>query len=115
LIRLDSQGIAKKGNYGSFLMDNMELIYKLVNTAHRHCNVPITAKMRVFDDDDKSLQYAKMLQDAGAQIITVHGRSSISLALSCAPRPCTVHTRIDLCGTPACLSCAGENWTCRAG
>ena len=56
-------------------MDDMDLIYKLVNTAHRHCNVPITAKMRVFDDDDKSLQYAKMLQDAGAQIITVHGRS----------------------------------------
>ena len=43
-------------------MEDMDLIYKLVNTAHTHCNVPITAKMRVFDDDAKSLQYAKMLQ-----------------------------------------------------
>ena len=57
-----AQGIAKKGHYGSFLMDDMELIYKLINTAHTHCNVPITAKMRVFDDEQKSLQYAKMLQ-----------------------------------------------------
>ena len=69
------QGIAKKGHYGSFLMEDMELIYKLINTAHTNSNVPITAKMRVFEDDDKSLQYAKMLQDAGAQLITVHGRT----------------------------------------
>jgi tRNA-dihydrouridine synthase 1 len=69
------QGIAKKGHYGSFLMDDMELIYKLVHTAHTRCKVAISAKMRVFDDDARSLQYAKMLQDAGAQIITVHGRT----------------------------------------
>ena len=69
------QGIAKKGHYGSFLMEDMALIYKLVNTAHTNSNVPITAKMRVFEDDDKSLQYAKMLQDAGAQLLTVHGRT----------------------------------------
>jgi hypothetical protein len=29
----------------------------------------------VFDDDDKTLAYAKMIQDAGAQILTVHGRT----------------------------------------
>jgi len=62
LHHLIPQGIAKKGHYGSFLMEDMDLIYKLVNTAHTHCNVPITAKMRIFDDDAKSLQYAKMLQ-----------------------------------------------------
>ena len=55
------QGIAKKGHYGSFLMDDLGLVYKLVHTAHTQCNVPITAKMRVFDDDERSLQYAKML------------------------------------------------------
>ena len=69
------QGIAKKGQYGSFLMDDLGLVYKLVHTAHTQCNVPITAKMRVFDDDERSLQYAKMLQDAGAQLLTVHGRT----------------------------------------
>ena len=69
------QGIAKKGHYGSFLMDDLGLVYKLVHTAHTQCNVPITAKMRVFDDDERSLQYAKMLQDAGAQLLTVHGRT----------------------------------------
>ena len=45
-------------------------MYKLINTAHTRSNVPITAKMRVFEDDDKTLQYAKMLVDAGAQLLT---------------------------------------------
>ncbi len=28
------QGIAKRGHYGSFLMDDWDLIYKLINTLH---------------------------------------------------------------------------------
>ena len=50
--------------------EDAELVYKLINTAHTRSNVPITAKMRVFEDDDKTLQYAKMLVDAGAQLLT---------------------------------------------
>eukprot|EP00960_Hanusia_phi_P049649 759688-Hanusia_phi.AAC.6 len=69
------QGIAKKGNYGSFLMEDFELVFSLVNELHRGLAIPVTAKIRVFDDTDKTLQYAKCLQDAGAQILTVHGRT----------------------------------------
>jgi tRNA-dihydrouridine synthase 1 len=69
------QGIAKRGRYGSFLMDELQLVYSMVKEAHDKACVPITAKIRVFDDDAKTLQYAKCLQDAGAQLLTVHGRT----------------------------------------
>ncbi|KAG7880963.1 hypothetical protein KL905_002171 [Ogataea polymorpha] len=69
------QGIARKGHYGSFLMEDWDLISKLINTLHRNLKIPVTAKIRVYDDWDKSLAYAKMCLDAGAQFLTVHGRT----------------------------------------
>lgn len=70
------QGIAKKGNYGAFLMDDWELIHKLIRNLHDNLKVPVTAKIRVFPNDrEKTLAYAKMVLDAGAQFLTVHGRT----------------------------------------
>ncbi|KAJ1484695.1 dihydrouridine synthase-domain-containing protein [Baffinella frigidus] len=69
------QGIAKRGNYGSFLMDDFALVFRLINTMHHNLGVPITAKIRVFESEEKTLQYAKCVQDAGAQVLTVHGRT----------------------------------------
>ncbi|SCV99356.1 LAFE_0A01376g1_1 [Lachancea fermentati] len=68
------QGIARKGRYGSFLMEDWDLIFKLIRTLHDNLNVPVTAKIRVFPDREKTLKYAKMVLDAGAQFLTVHGR-----------------------------------------
>jgi tRNA-dihydrouridine synthase 1 len=36
--------------------------------------VPVTAKFRIFSDVNKTVEYAKMLERAGAQILTCHGR-----------------------------------------
>ena len=68
------QGIAKKGNYGAFLQEDWDLIYKLINKLHTNLNVPVTAKMRVLESKEKTLEYAKMILSAGASVITVHGR-----------------------------------------
>lgn len=68
------QGIARKGHYGSFLMEEWDLIYKLIRKLHDNLDVPVTAKIRVFPDREKTLKYAKMILDAGAQFLTVHGR-----------------------------------------
>lgn len=69
------QGIAKKGNYGAFLMDDWPLVHKLIRKLHDNLKCPVTAKIRVYDDWEKSLEYARMVLDAGAQFITVHGRT----------------------------------------
>ncbi len=68
------QGIAKRGNYGAFLQEDWKLIYELINTLHRNLDIPVTAKMRILETKERTLEYARMILDAGASIITVHGR-----------------------------------------
>ncbi len=69
------QGIAKRGHYGSFLMEEWDTVYNLIHKLHTELAIPVTAKIRVFDDWEKSLEYAKMCLNAGAQFLTVHGRT----------------------------------------
>ena len=68
------QGIARRGNYGSFLQEDWSTIHKLIKNLHENLDVPVTAKMRILDTKERTLEYAKMILDAGASIITVHGR-----------------------------------------
>ena len=68
------QGIARKGKYGAFLQEDQELIYRLVNRLHRELPVPVTAKIRILDTREATLAYARRVLDAGASILTVHGR-----------------------------------------
>jgi hypothetical protein len=46
-----------------------------VNILHLHLDIPVTAKFRVFDTTEKTVEYALMLERAGAQILTCHGRT----------------------------------------
>ncbi|KAA8651428.1 hypothetical protein EYZ11_006016 [Aspergillus tanneri] len=68
------QGIAKKGHYGAFLQEDWDLIYKLINRLHTNLSIPVTAKFRILETKEKTLEYAKMILSAGASIITLHGR-----------------------------------------
>jgi tRNA-dihydrouridine synthase 1 len=68
------QGIAKRGKYGAFLQEDWDLISRMIRKLHDELDVPVTAKMRVLETPEKTLAYAKTLLDAGASIITVHGR-----------------------------------------
>ncbi|KAG8907286.1 hypothetical protein FRC01_007739 [Tulasnella sp. 417] len=69
------QDIARRGRYGAYLCEDWDLIYKLINTLHVNLSIPVTAKFRIFSDVEKTIRYAQMMERAGAQILTCHGRT----------------------------------------
>ena len=68
------QGIARKGHYGAFLMDDIPLVCEMIRALDRHISIPITAKIRRFADPMHTIDYAKRVVDAGATFLGVHGR-----------------------------------------
>ena len=68
--------IAKKGG-GSALLNNPKLAVKIVNIISKAVKVPVSVKTRIgWSNNDKNIEdFLLRLQDAGANMITIHGRS----------------------------------------
>lgn len=72
------QNIAKRGRYGAFLMeeDNGDKIVEIVKHLTANLNVPVSVKLRILPTGIKdSLALYKRLVDAGAAMLTIHGRT----------------------------------------
>ena len=67
--------IARKGRYGAFLLQEVDTVESIVKLLSENLSVPVTCKIRVLDDFDKTLKLAHTLQDAGCSLLTVHGRT----------------------------------------
>lgn len=48
--------------------------HRVVNILHKNLDIPVTAKFRVFPTVERTVEYAKMMERAGAQILSCHGR-----------------------------------------
>ncbi|KAJ6678381.1 TRNA-DIHYDROURIDINE SYNTHASE [Salix viminalis] len=69
------QRIARRGYYGAFLMDNLQLVKSLVEKLAINLNVPVSCKIRVFPKLEDTINYARMLEEAGCSLLAVHGRT----------------------------------------
>lgn len=56
-------------------MDKLPLIKSLVEKLAFNLCVPVSCKIRIFPDLQDTLNYAKMLEDAGCSLLAVHGRT----------------------------------------
>lgn len=68
--------IVKNGD-GSALMKDPKLAGKIVNAVKKASNKPVTVKTRIGWDEDNInvIEFAKILEENGADCITIHGRT----------------------------------------
>lgn len=69
------QGIAKRGRYGAFLMDEVDLLVEIVSTMSKGLSIPVTCKVRIYKDYARTIHLCEALVNAGAMLLTVHGRT----------------------------------------
>ncbi len=56
-------------------MDDLPLIESIVKTLAEGLTIPVTVKIRIFEDVERTVAYARMIEDAGAYLLAVHGRT----------------------------------------
>lgn len=69
------QRIAKRGKYGAYLMDDLALVERMVRALAGGLSVPVTVKIRRFPCVKRTVEYALMLERAGASLLAIHGRT----------------------------------------
>jgi len=69
------QMIAKRGHYGSHMQEDWSLIRSMIENARLKSGARITAKIRIMENEEVTLRYARLIERAGASLLTVHGRT----------------------------------------
>lgn len=70
------QGIAKRGCYGSYLLDNTDLVLKILGYLSNNIrHSAVTCKIRLFPDIEKTYELVKSIEKVGVKVLAVHGRT----------------------------------------
>ena len=67
--------IMKTGS-GASLLKDLNRLGKLVKTLSTAIKIPLTCKIRITNDNNKTLEIAKIIEKSGAKALTVHGRTA---------------------------------------
>lgn len=59
---------------GSALLDSHTLVYRIISELTDALKTPVTAKIRVLKSEERTLEIAHLIEEAGASALTVHGR-----------------------------------------
>ncbi len=68
-----AQDVVRSG-CGCALLKNPGIIREIIEQLTGSLDMPVTAKMRVLDSPERTIEVAKTIEKAGASAITVHGR-----------------------------------------
>jgi len=69
------QFCAIKGGYGAYLLEHPSTVFSIVSTLSKHLSVPVFCKMRILTSEEKTIEFAQGLEQAGCQLLVVHGRT----------------------------------------
>ncbi len=67
--------ILTKDGCGSALLQSPDKIHKIVKELTETLTTPVTAKIRILKDVEKTLEIARLIEKGGACAVTVHGRT----------------------------------------
>ena len=66
-----------RSGHGSSLLINEDLAFQIVDTLNKATKLPISVKTRrSFDGNQDLVKFAKWLENAGAKLLTIHGRTA---------------------------------------
>jgi tRNA-dihydrouridine synthase B len=61
---------------GSALLHSPELIYEIISELTGTLSTPVSAKLRILQKKEKTLEIARLIEKAGASALTIHGRTA---------------------------------------
>jgi tRNA-dihydrouridine synthase 1 len=79
------QTCARKGGYGSFLLEQREKLFGIIEKLTPNLTKPLFCKIRLLPNLEDTIQLALGLQERGVQLITVHGRTKEQKGKNCGP------------------------------
>ncbi|KAJ1389974.1 dihydrouridine synthase-domain-containing protein, partial [Ochromonadaceae sp. CCMP2298] len=68
------QRIAKRGNYGAYLLPQTDLLISCLSALVKNLDCPVTVKIRVLPTERETLDLVRRIEDTGVSMLTVHGR-----------------------------------------
>jgi len=69
------QKIARKGNYGAFLLSQQQIVLDIIKNLNENLKIPVTCKIRCLKTEEETLDLCMKIEQAGCSMLTVHGRT----------------------------------------